>query len=126
MNLTLDEIWGQVERRSPWPRRQLVAGLRAFLNTLDNPHACCLTGRATSGTADYKSAVLLELRIAEEFRAERLTKLDAADWLRLVFDAQRELPISNAIIHQTRLADVLPPDSSPFSLKVRISAQRER
>ena len=68
--------------------------------------------------------MLLELRIAEEFRAERLTKLDAADWLRLVFDAQRELPISNAIIHQTRLADVLPPEPSPFSPKAMSDRRR--
>ena len=109
------DAWSAVTRRSPPARKSLIADLKSFLDTLDNPHARILSGRLSTEEVGPESAQTLEAWVVKKFYDNKLSKMQAADWLRLLFDVITELNQHGQNLHLTRLADVERPMPSPFS-----------
>jgi hypothetical protein len=121
------ELWDRVRRRSAEPQRPLIERLRQFLAAQDNPHACQLSGIATDKPLDQDSAEQLETLVIAHYRNGKLSKLDCADWLRLIYVALKELQRHQVpVIHFTRLALAPAPEPSPFSPTVMQHAERFR
>ena len=118
------QIWQFVVKRAPLPRQQLADSLEKFLNGLDNPHAFVLTGQLTNDPCDQNSAQALEAWVVGEFREGKISKLDATEWLRLIFDAIAEFNRAGYTLFPTRLADVMRPDASPFSPSAMLARRR--
>jgi integrase len=120
-------IWGEIAKRSPAPRRVEIPKLQKYLSSLDNPHACVLTDRIPTAHCDQESALTLEAWVISQFQKSpnslKLSKLQLADWLRLIFDAVRQFNQRGQVMWPTRLADVMRPQSSPFSVPA-LDAQR--
>lgn len=120
----IDAVWDKVSRRAPPNRRALIAGLRAFLATCENPHATLLTGRAGPASPDAASAHALESLVIEQYGRQLHSRLDVADWLRLLHDAENELIRNGSTLHTTRLAAFPTPQSSPFHPEAMRASQR--
>jgi integrase len=121
--INVDELWNGVARRAR-QRTELLPAVRAFLDGSSNPHALVLTGRTTDQPCDKSSAEQLEALVIAEYADRNLTKLAAADWLRLLYDAQHDTGISASELYRTRLAAVLPPETSPFAQDAMIARAR--
>lgn len=120
----IDAVWDKVSRRAPPNRRVLIAGLREFLATCENPHAALLTGRAGPASPDAVSACALESLVIEQYGRRLHSRLDVADWLRLLHDAENELIRNGSTLHTTRLAAFPTPQSSPFHPEAMRASQR--
>jgi integrase len=120
----IDTLWARVATRSHPARRELVPVLRQFLASLKNPHAALLSGKPPEGATDGASAGGLEAMVIAQFRTHKLSKLEAADWMRLLYDVQKEIKGSGIELTLTRLADVLPPQPSPFAPQPMAISQR--
>jgi hypothetical protein len=121
---TAQQKWQQVYKRSPQARQKLAKDLSQFLQTLDNPHAFSLLGRIHKLSCDQASAQALEAWVVSEFRKGKITKLDAAEWLRLLLDLIYEFNKEDCDLFPTRLADTMRPIRSPFSPGAMQSRQR--
>ena len=117
-------LWTRVTTRCHPARRELVPVLREFLGSLNNPHAALLSGKPPEGATDAASAGALEAMVIAQFREHKLSKLEAADWLRLLYDVQKEIKGSGIELTLTRLADVMPPQPSPFAPQPMAISQR--
>ena len=120
----IDIFWDRVATRCHPARRDLVPGLREFLASLNNPHAALLSGTSHEGAPDGASAVALEAMVIAQLREHKLSKLEVADWLRLLYDVQKQIKSSGMELTLTRLADVLPPQPSPFAPQPMAISQR--
>lgn len=120
----IDAVWDKVSRRAPPNRRALIAGLRAFLATCENPHAALLTGRAGPASPDAASARALESLVIEQYGRHLQSRLDVADWLRLLYDVENELIRNGVALPVTRLAAFPTPQSSPFHPEAMRASQR--
>ena len=121
---TAQQKWQQVYKRSPQARQKLAKDLSQFLQTLDNPHAFALLGMIHKLSCDQASAQALEAWVVSEFRKGNITKLDAAEWLRLLLDLIYEFNKEDCDLFPTRLADTMRPIRSPFSPDAMQSRQR--
>ena len=120
----IDAVWDKVRLRASPNRRVLIADLRQFLETCQNPHAALLTGRADSASPDVTSARALESMVIEQYGKRLRSRLDVADWLRLLYDAGTELIRNGVPLHPTRLAAFPTPQSSPFRPDAMRASQR--
>lgn len=120
----IDAVWDKVSRRAQPNRRVLIAGLRQFLETCQNPHAALLTGRADPALPDDTSARALESMVIELYGKRLHSRLDVADWLRLLYDAGTELIRHGVPLHPTRLAAFPTPQASPFRPDAMRASQR--
>jgi len=112
-----DELWDRITRKVPPKLRTLVPDVRKFLCAQEKP--LCVALSTGSITADQPptddDARHLEATIIDQVRQKKLGKQDAADWLKILYDANRVLSQHQVELPPTRLADVLPPSSSPFN-----------
>lgn len=120
----IDAVWDKVGRRAPPSRRMLIADLRQFLETCQNPHSALLTGRGDPAPPDATSARALESMLIEQYGKRLRSRLDVADWLRLLYDAGTELIRNGVPLHLTRLAAFPTPQSSPFRPDAMRASQR--
>lgn len=120
----IDAVWDKVSRRASPNRRVLIADLRQFLETCQNPHAALLTGRAGPASPDAASARVLESLVIEQYGRQLHSRLDVADWLRLLYDAEGELIRNGVPLHPTRLAAFPTPQASPFRPDAMRESQR--
>jgi integrase len=121
---TLDIAWRAVERRATKARRRQIEPLRAFLRTIDNPHARVLSGLPAALPRDEPSAHALEALIVGQYRNNRISKLETAGWLGLTHAAIVELSARGQKLHQTRLAAIVAPEQSPFASNAVRAAER--
>ena len=121
--IDLEQLWRDVESRSPTERVKELPSLREFLLANETDHAKALSGRPFSGALDKNSAVALEASIVSRVREVRsFSKYAAAEWLRLLYEAERIYQEAGGDVqHFTRLAALVTPTSSPFS-----PAQRDK
>jgi len=121
--ITADAVWGKIAGRSPPARSVLIVDVRKFLDKLDNSHAKVLSDLFVVDPCSDDTARALEAWVAQEVIASNLTKLQAADYLRLIFDAIKEFGQQGVVLPQTHLADADRPVPSPFALR---SIDKER
>lgn len=112
---SLNEIWQEVAKRAPKPRRQLLPRLKAFLLKLDNPHARWLTGRLNTDPGDQTSALQLQAWVVGKYRDQGLSKSDVAEWLRLIYDLISVYNSERPALFPTQLLDFVAPSESVFS-----------
>lgn len=112
--ITSYQVWKEVEKRAPVPRREKLKTLLRFLERLDNPHAMVLSDRIPHDACDRKSAESLEAWLVGAL-SSTVDKFSVAEWLRLCFDAIREFNQHGHDLYPTRLADLARPETSPFS-----------
>jgi integrase len=112
--ITSYQVWKDVEKRAPGPRRQKLQSLLKFLEKIDNPHAMLLSDRIPHDACDQKSAESLEAWLVGAL-SSTVDKFTVAEWLRLCFDAIREFNAHGHDLYPTRLADLARPETSPFS-----------
>jgi integrase len=111
---TIEDMWSMVLKRSSTPMRQLLPALRTFLSTLDNPHARVLCGQETIEPCNEASAFRLEASVIEHVGTGNISKMNGAEWLKLIFSAIRTLNGSGKNLESTRRPLVSPPEPSPF------------
>lgn len=121
---TVKQIWQRVHKRSPVARQKMANALAAFLRPLDNPHAQFLTGGFHKNPCDQTSAQSLEAWVVGEFAKGKITRLVAAEWLRLLLDLIYEFKKEGFDLFPTRLADAMRPVKSPFSPAALESCER--
>lgn len=88
--------------------------LQGFLLELNNPHALLLTGR-DGGKPDETSARALEALVIDAYRLGRISEITVAEWLRTIHGKLRAKRADFEDLVLTRLADMTPPDRSPFA-----------
>ena len=123
--IDIEAIWDGVAERGPKDRRAQLKPLRNFLAQQESPHAQALSGREVTAALGKESAECLEAGILERIKGNReFSKYDGAEWLRLLYDAQKRYVEAGGVVDCfTRLAMVHPPAPSPFSPSLRIKAR---
>ena len=114
-----DQLWQSVGRHCLPVLANQINELRRWLATLatTNPHAAILCGQdgADPSLADIGSAQALEREVIRQVAQKKLSKREAADWLRLLYLAEERWNAANApLIALTRLARLSAAQPSPF------------
>ena len=114
-----DQLWQSVGKHCLPILANQINELRRWLATLatTNPHAAILCGQdgADPSLADTGSAQALEREVIRQVAQKKLSKREAADWLRLLYLAEERWNATNApLIAQTRLARLSAAQPSPF------------
>jgi integrase len=122
--MSAPEVWSLVAKRAPRSRQVLIEGLRKFLSLLDNPHAKVLSGRISLEACNEETAQSLEAWIVGTLRENKASKLQVADWLRLIFDAIKIFSLHGTDLFPTRLVHADRPITSPFSLQALAGQRR--
>lgn len=130
-----DQLWQSVGRHCLPILAGQIKDLRNWLATIagTNPHAALLSGHALvkASQADAASAEALEFEVIRQVRQKKLSKREAADWLRLLYQAEAHWNAGNPTpIAHTRLARISAAQPSPFkrdniSHLPRVEAWRE-